>query len=49
MKKSEILKKAILAAAVTYTDDELIEIIRVLMNDLETAEWMEEREEQRNG
>lgn len=49
MKKSDVLRKTIEAVAVTYKGEELIEIIRMLMNDLETAEWREEREAERNG
>lgn len=48
MKKSTVLKKAIEAVAVTYEGEELLEILRVLMNDLELAEWTEAKEAERN-
>lgn len=49
MKESTVYKKAIEAVASTYKGEELMEILRVLMNKLELAEWTEAREAERNG
>jgi len=49
MKKSEVYKKAIEAVAKNYFGDTLIEMLRLLMNDLDFAKYCEEEEEKKNG
>lgn len=49
MKKSEVYKKAIDAVVKAHQGDDLLEMLRVLMNDLEVAEWSEAQEEKNNG
>lgn len=49
MKKSEVYKKAIDAVAKAYEGEELREMLRMLMDNLDVAEWVEAEEEKRNG
>ena len=49
MKKSDVFKKAIDDVAKNHEGEELREMLRILLSDLEYAEWVEAEEEKRNG